>query len=1828
MSVFSQKRNNKSGSASSASEHHGRNPFFGVQAKLSIGKPNDKYEKEADATADKVVAKSNKESNFFGGDNFFPPTTNKPIQKVSEEDIQKQEETEQVQEKPLAETLTPVVQLQTEEDIQEKCDDCEAKEEQSVQKMPFEDVQKVEEQEQIQEKCTSCGKEHDKVQRKEGSTFPALPEEVLDEKEKVTEEKTEELTQKEVKKAPKKEAKNTPLKGLLPPKRKEKEEIEMLPIQEKSMSNPKDNDISQSLNASKGRGNKMDSSTLQEMNTGFGTDFSTVNIHTNSSAVQMNKDLGAHAFTNGSDIYFNEGKYNPSSKSGKHLLAHELTHTIQQGASKKAIQTYAPTTEKKPAPQGNPAKPADGTEVEGKSNSKINSDDRIQDQDDLSQEEKQEKKDPSRGEVRTEQGQVQSEGISTPAVDRGAEAQEQISEQKAEMEAQLSEETPTTEESETAAAEIPDSNMAQADAASERATQAEQAATSVQIPEEAQPFRHPNVIAPVDSAGQALPRQAAIDTQVRGLGYIGEMLREKGYQLKLSAAEKEIHSYGLDSTTEKLREDLALAKEGTKKIDEQNLERKDISEKSKMALDESKQRQQFVAAEAPGLAQEADGGKSDAAALSSDASSKSNQSKSKIPDDPDARADAEQQSGEMEETAQGAQSMNDAITQTGDRARQYSLDAEVATQDNQQSEASIQETDNTIVQIDSRVAEMTAQNEESNVRIENAAAGPAIIRGHSQRTAKTGDELIAASIVMEQELNALQEEYLASMATIESKEDAEKRVREEAQQEQPDITPQEQQLYSLADMSDNEQEQEVSQMTEEEKTGLLAALDKMIATTPDKGTDATEGARTKVDLSGVNNAISGAQGTIVRAGLEGVAGGYGTMAADAMGVGQSPTDPRTPQIQEVDNQRASKISGVLDIADRNMSNLTVEQQQMLADRLVAESITDDIKNINVLQMGRDMLIGMVNPAMALQGVVGGFEKTFTGVANIFNADAWEKDPLGNLLQVAADISTGLAMIFSSILGIAGMITALMIALTIISWGTLSPITGPVIGWMGTVMTYAGWGAIVSGLLAVYFNSLAYIKNLHDAGTANTARELFGNTEQMKQNATDGFQGAMAIVEGVGAVKMGPSLSNGEFMGNIPRSPGAFARQTIDGARNGISAVASLPGRAARGARRLFAGGRQGLIAFKNKIQGFFNRSNRVDAPPSSRRMNGDMDASSRTRVANTNTSSTNKLNETDAPSNRRHSDADSPNRRRDTDNLEPGVRSGKDGELGSVNGKKVEAEMSTPDGHVTKVLEDGQCAICSYCKQTRDKFDTELRDANNTKLREDLDAVEARLDADPTNKKHIQEHERIREELLDRKTDRVMQEYENTVPSRERSFSRDDIKRRLRNGKEFDPQTRKFQDNIERKLETDARRLQGDIDAAEIELRKAQEAFDPLNDIRERVERRRDQHTRNGGRNSQFSEDLKRLSDDFNQKIESYRNGTPEQRKIAEALDEYKLDFPQGFLPNGRIKPIRIQGFLDDLSTDFGPIDKRRALRRKQSELARTNRTLEGTAVRETSYGDLKNLDRICFPAGTLIKTEKGALAIEKLKSGDIVYSFNQKLKQNELKKILKTFTTEPRHKIIVTTEYETIETTGAHPFWVENLEEWIQAKNLRIGMQLRKANNSLVKVKETKFEIDDQIYYNFSVQSNKNYFVGTSEILVHNSGGNGSSFTSTQKKPFAFYRLWDDLSKKYIYVGRTEIKNGSPQQAIERRLSDSGGHRRGADQPWKSILSERLPDGSYRVKTHLIGSGDMTTLEASITERYHYLKNGGSTLENIDPIINETSYNAHKHRFNAECLG
>jgi hypothetical protein len=92
---------------------------------------------------------------------------------------------------------------------------------------------------------------------------------------------------------------------------------------------------SQPLSSSNGNltsdsGKPLEQKTAQLMGQSLGTDFSQVRIHIDQQSESLNQQYGARAFTYGRDIYFDRGEYQPGTHSGNHLIAHELTHVVQQ----------------------------------------------------------------------------------------------------------------------------------------------------------------------------------------------------------------------------------------------------------------------------------------------------------------------------------------------------------------------------------------------------------------------------------------------------------------------------------------------------------------------------------------------------------------------------------------------------------------------------------------------------------------------------------------------------------------------------------------------------------------------------------------------------------------------------------------------------------------------------------------------------------------------------------------------------------------------------------------------------------------------------------------------------------------------------------------------------------------------------------------------------------------------------------------------------------------------------------------------------------------------------------------------------------------------------------------------------------------------------------------------------------------------------------------------------------------------------------------------------------------------------------------------------------
>jgi len=116
----------------------------------------------------------------------------------------------------------------------------------------------------------------------------------------------------------------------------EEEEVQTSPGLQRRASEPAaevSSEIEDRINASRSGGQHLGDDIRGPMEQAFGVDFSSVKVHTDAGADTLNKSLQARAFATGRDIFFRQNEFNPGTDSGKKLIAHELTHVVQQGAA-------------------------------------------------------------------------------------------------------------------------------------------------------------------------------------------------------------------------------------------------------------------------------------------------------------------------------------------------------------------------------------------------------------------------------------------------------------------------------------------------------------------------------------------------------------------------------------------------------------------------------------------------------------------------------------------------------------------------------------------------------------------------------------------------------------------------------------------------------------------------------------------------------------------------------------------------------------------------------------------------------------------------------------------------------------------------------------------------------------------------------------------------------------------------------------------------------------------------------------------------------------------------------------------------------------------------------------------------------------------------------------------------------------------------------------------------------------------------------------------------------------------------------------------------------
>lgn len=115
----------------------------------------------------------------------------------------------------------------------------------------------------------------------------------------------------------------------------EDEKLQMKPLVQRSTetATPASASLEASIGSARGQGQPLGDNVRGSMEQAFGADFSSVRVHSDTQSDQLNQSIQARAFTTGQDIFFRQGEYQPGNRGGQELLAHELTHVVQQNGS-------------------------------------------------------------------------------------------------------------------------------------------------------------------------------------------------------------------------------------------------------------------------------------------------------------------------------------------------------------------------------------------------------------------------------------------------------------------------------------------------------------------------------------------------------------------------------------------------------------------------------------------------------------------------------------------------------------------------------------------------------------------------------------------------------------------------------------------------------------------------------------------------------------------------------------------------------------------------------------------------------------------------------------------------------------------------------------------------------------------------------------------------------------------------------------------------------------------------------------------------------------------------------------------------------------------------------------------------------------------------------------------------------------------------------------------------------------------------------------------------------------------------------------------------------
>jgi hypothetical protein len=1033
-----------------------------------------------------------------------------------------------------------------------------------------------------------------------------------------------------------------------------------------------------------GSGSPISPAVRQTLEPGLNADLTNVRVHNDGSSHQMARTLKARAFTHGQDIWLGAGE----SPHDTRLMAHEATHVMQQTNGDHGVQMI----QRAPAEYRHPE---DGGGVRNRLNQRF---EEVEEdgEERTPAEARREVNQIDRGELADKKGELQGE--TRPDVDRPAQEGPEIDRSASEVEREAEsppeklvegegEEQPKQEDT------VGQEAMVAAQQAAGMAQQAYAVAESQPEPGAQGQVQPPEPVTPVDSQGTPLEPDLEADAAAVDLADRVQFLREQGNLMVARGAEGHANAEIVRGNIARVSSEVSKAEEGIERSQAHASYRHEVIGQAEQALNVSREKQATVAAGTPEYQSKADEGKEDTGPMRSEASGMAAENAANTPDDEEAAQKSREQGGKINQVGENSATMDDAVTQTRNRADSLVEDAARAAELNNQTKTQIGDGQQKLAQTDQRLSQMEAQASQARGQVAGLQSAPDDMHAQAAQLEEQGQEMIRSSFELEEELHDTQSGYATSMSAVpplkylepEESEEGEETVSTPTTMMETASTPssgeetltggeaagletggvEEGMIQTLPDER-LESESEAKTTSPREEALAAATTTAPTASTAERETGAggeipagSEAASIEEEATGGGaplSSIPGAPAVTLTEGViaSGVAPGAETQAAaqqeaaaeeaqeeppagetaegepstagaeaepaaDAQagpasaagalaegltigprrervdlsylmasaeeeGADPASVGPREQAQQRAESQRRARLLYVQTrLGNTEFSKVSTAERLSIAFGAIGNNYMNTISNIQWPGFG-GLARMLLDPRQHLHGVVSGLGMILTGGSNLFSAEQWRRDPLGNLLKSAADIATGLAIILGSITALAAVVAAIMGALMLITFGAAAPIALPVISVCTTIITTVGGWTIAVGKIALVLQALSLIKNLIDVATAQTADDLARESEEIQSDVEGGLTAAMSITGARGA-QAGIRNLRGRVSGvmRAARRAGgarALARQTLRAAprtirtagaralRRGRRRLVTMPRRVSRGVRAL------------------------------------------------------------------------------------------------------------------------------------------------------------------------------------------------------------------------------------------------------------------------------------------------------------------------------------------------------------------------------------------------------------------------------------------------------------------------------------------------------------------------------------------------------------------------------------------------------------------------------------------------------------------------------------